>query len=244
MSNMKHARVSGSPGQHARLKGLFIATWPIVCVVLVSGYLLRAALPVPPIPQSVAGLLFIALAVFLAACMNGVERKLADFNKGAQGEEAVARELGFLSSDYRVFNCIESGREALLPSNGDYDHVVIGPTGVFLIETKNWSGTITLENSVILYNGRKPDRPPMAQVKSAASSLASRLKEACGIAVEIKPVICFATNKFTAGIAGADGVMVCNMRDLNSVITDRNSTTALDSDIQAKTSAFLNSLIS
>jgi len=244
MTDRKRAQVSGSPGQHARLKGLFLATWPIIFVVLVSGYLLRAALPVPYLPQSVAGLLFIALAVFLAACMNGVERKLANFNKGAQGEEAVARELGFLNADYRVFNCIESGREALLPSNGDYDHVVIGPTGIFLIETKNWSGTITLENGMILYNGRKPDRPPITQAKNAASSLGTRLKEACGITAEIKPVICFATDKFTSGTAGAEGVIVCNMRDLNAVITDKRATANIGSTVQIKASAFLNSLIS
>ena len=210
--------------------------------MLIAGYLLRSALPIPKIPQSVAGLLFIVLAVILAAFINGSERKLGNFFKGAEGEETVARELGFLSSDYRVFNCLASGKEALLPSNGDYDHVVIGPSGVFLIETKNWSGVITLEDGAILYNGKKPDRPPIDQVKSAASSLRTRLSEACGASVEVKPIICFAANTFKAGTAGSSGVVACNLRDLNSVISD-STEARLGSTIQSKAATFLNGLI-
>ena len=242
-TSSQRARVSGSPGQHARLKGLFLATWPIFFTMLIAGYLLRSALPIPHIPQPVAGLLFILLAIALAAFVNGAEKKLGNFFKGAQGEEAVARELGFLSSDYRVFNCIEPGKQALLPSSGDYDHVVIGPTGIFVIETKNWSGSITLEDGAILYNGNTPDRPPIDQAKAAASSLRTKLTEACGQPVEVMPVICFAANTFQKGTAGSEGSVVCNLRDLNAVISDATSG-RVDSDIQSKASAFLNGLIS
>jgi hypothetical protein len=243
MTGRQRAQVSGSPGQHARLKGLLLATWPIFFVMLIAGYLLRSALPIPEIPQSVAGLMFIVLAILMVAFINGSERKLANFFKGAKGEETVARELAFLSSDYRVFNCVESGKEALLPSNGDYDHIVVGPSGVFLIETKNWSGTFTLENGCILYNGKKPARPPIEQVKSASSSLRSTLSEACNDSIEVKPIICFAANTFLAGTAGSSGVIVCNLRDLNSVISD-STDDRVASDIQSNASVFLNGLIS
>jgi len=239
----KRAKVSGSPGQHARLKGLLLATWPIFFVMLIAGYLLRSALPSPEIPQPVAGLLFIILAIFLAAFVNGSERKLGNFFKGAQGEEIVARELAFLSSDYRVFNCIESGKEALLPSNGDYDHIVTGPSGIFLIETKNWSGAITLTDGKILYNGKTPDRPPIEQAKSAASNLRARLSEACGETVDVKPVICFAANTFISGTAGSSGVVICNLRDINSVLS-ATADARVSTDIQRKAAAFLDRLIS
>lgn len=182
------------------------------------------------------------LAIVLAAFINGAEKKLGNFFKGAQGEEAVARELGFLSSDYRVFNCIESGKEALLPPNGDYDHVVIGPTGIFVVETKNWSGVITLDDGTIFYNGNKPDRPPLDQAKAAASSLRTTLTETCGQPVEVMPIVCFAANTFGKGTCGSEGVIVCNLRDLNVVISDTTSG-RVDSDIQSKASAYLNGLI-
>ncbi len=234
--------MSGSPGQHARMKGLLIATWPLFFAMLIAGYLARAALPVPEIPQVAAGVLFLILAVVLAAFISSSEEKLASFFKGAQGEEDVARELAFLSSDYRVFNCVESGKEALLPSNGDYDHIVIGPTGIFVIETKNWSGAVTLEDGQIRYNGKLPDRPPIEQVKAAAATMRKKLSEACAESVEITPVVCFAANTLKAGTAGSAGVTACNLRELNGVIADRSGS-RVSSDIQAKASAYLNGLI-
>jgi hypothetical protein len=224
------------------MKGLLLATWPLFFAMLIAGYLVRAALPIPAIPQVVAGILFLVLAVILAAFINDSERKLSNFFKGAQGEEDVARELAFLSSDYRVFNCVESGKEALLPSNGDYDHIVIGPTGVFVIETKNWSGTVTLEEGQILYNGKTPDRSPIDQVKTAARSMREKLSETCSETIEVKPLICFSANTLKSGTAGAAGVTACNLRDLNGVISDQSSD-RVSSDIQAKSSAYLNGLI-
>lgn len=224
------------------MKGLLLATWPLFFAMLIAGYLARAALPIPDIPRVIAGILFLVLAVVLAAFINISESKLANFFKGAQGEEDVARELAFLSSDFRVFNCVESGKEALLPSNGDYDHIVIGPTGIFVIETKNWSGTVTLEDGRILYNGRTPDRSPIEQVRDAAASMREKLSDTCGETVTVTPLICFSANTLKSGTAGSAGVTACNLRDLNGVISDQ-SCERVPSNIQVKASAYLNGLI-
>jgi len=242
MGRQQRAKVSGSPGQHARLKGLFAAAWPLFFAMLAAGYLARAALPEPYIAPSIAGLLFLVLAVVLAAFLNSAETKLLSFFKGAKGEEDVARELAFLPHDYRVFNCIEFGNAALLPASGDYDHVVIGPAGIFVVETKNWSGTVTLEEGKILYNGNLPDRPPIDQVRAAAASLRNRLSEACGEKIEVKPVICFSANTLKSGTAGYQGVVACNLRELNSIVTD-TSGGRVSSSIQAKAAAYLNGLV-
>src|SRR2546426_10659207 len=55
--------------------------------------------------------------------------------KGLQGEERVAWELSYLSDEFLLLN------DVMLPgSKGNIDHVVVGPTGVFIVETKNYSG--------------------------------------------------------------------------------------------------------
>ncbi len=66
---------------------------------------------------------------------------------GAIGEERVARELSRLPDTYTVINdCrLEFSPPIYDRNNNDriysiqIDHVVVGPTGLFLVETKNWS---------------------------------------------------------------------------------------------------------
>jgi hypothetical protein len=41
-----------------------------------------------------------------------------------------------LSDDYYLLNDLY-----LRDGGGDIDHIVLGPNGVFVLETKNWSGT-------------------------------------------------------------------------------------------------------
>lgn len=66
---------------------------------------------------------------------------------GAEGEERVARELAQLPDTYTVINDyrLEFSPPMHDKNNDDriysiqIDHVVVGPTGLYLVETKNWS---------------------------------------------------------------------------------------------------------
>lgn len=61
--------------------------------------------------------------------------KIALLKKGRSGEEAVARilERG-LPDTYYVLNSVKK-------NGGDVDHIVVGETGVFVVETKNYAGS-------------------------------------------------------------------------------------------------------
>jgi Nuclease-related domain len=66
--------------------------------------------------------------------------------KGAIGEEMVGRVLADLeAAGYESLHGLDRSR-------GDIDHVVIGPTGVTVIETKAWRGRIYLGRSGHLMN--------------------------------------------------------------------------------------------
>jgi hypothetical protein len=57
---------------------------------------------------------------------------------GAEGEERVAKHLSLLGGPYRVIH------DVVLPDmRGNIDHIVLGPNGVFVIETKNNNGFIS-----------------------------------------------------------------------------------------------------
>jgi hypothetical protein len=57
------------------------------------------------------------------------------WNKGIIGEKTVASYLNQLPENYIIFNDVK-----FPGSYGNLDHVVIGPNGIFVIETKNYNG--------------------------------------------------------------------------------------------------------
>jgi hypothetical protein len=64
------------------------------------------------------------------------------WREGAEGERRTERELRPLeASGWRVFHDVEG-------PYGNYDHIVVGERGVFLIETKNWAGEVSADGGV------------------------------------------------------------------------------------------------
>ena len=59
------------------------------------------------------------------------------YRKGLTGERQVGGLLAGLGADYHVVHDLDTG-------HGNIDHVVVGPTGVFAIETKNLAGRLEL----------------------------------------------------------------------------------------------------
>jgi len=69
------------------------------------------------------------------------------WNKGIKGEKIVAEYLKKqLTRDYIIFNDVK-----FPGSRGNLDHVVVGPNGVFVIETKNLSGFFVIDNKEWLF---------------------------------------------------------------------------------------------
>lgn len=208
----RFATVHGSPGQNPRTRGPLRVFWPLAPICLAAGYLLRAALPIPNLPTTLSGFLLLSLAVVLALFIRWSSRRLRSFLRGAEGEEKVARVLSFLPAGHTVFN------DLYLKENGlDVDHVVIAPSGLFVIETKTWNGEITFENGQVLCDGQPPSRSPLKQVKEAASRLNTYLSEARCPEAPVHPVLCFVDNRLKEGLANIGGVRICtdtNLHDL------------------------------
>ncbi len=208
----------GSPGERARVIGLLRVTAPILLVMAAAGYLTRAAFPRPSLSFPRVGALFLVLAVALAWAMAASRRRLAAFVKGARGEEAVAHELAFLPDAYHVFHGLAASAAPDLDPALDLDHVVVGPTGVFVVETKNWRGRVTVRDGAILCDGQPPSRSPIEQVKTAAGGLRRALRDALAAEVEVQPIVCFAAGGLESGVEGVAGVRLCPTQSLNARI--------------------------
>lgn len=206
--------MQGSPGGKPRAAGYFRALWPLMLVFAAAGYLGRAAWPVPVLTKTQIGVLFIFLGGVLAWSLWWSGQRLNHFLKGARGEEAVARVLGLLPSSYRVLHGL-----ALSATGRDVDHVVIGPAGVCVIETKNWDGVVTVRDGRILYNEQEPTRSPIEQVKAAASAVREVFAEK-GVDVPVHPVICFAAGNLADEATGTSGVSICVPRTLPRLVED------------------------
>ena len=63
---------------------------------------------------------------------------IAKWKRGAEGERKTGRVLRRLEPDWRSVH----GREARY---GDLHHIAVGPGGVFLLDSKNLTGPITLD---------------------------------------------------------------------------------------------------
>lgn len=231
------ARVAGSPGESPKIIGLLRIFWPVLLVLFLAGYLTRSAWPAPTLPPTAIGAGFLTLAGILAWLMTLGRERLHSFMKGARGEEWVARILSFLPASYRVYHGVPE-RAGKIRSGGDYDHVVVGPTGIFLIETKNWEGRIQVQDGQILYNGERPTRPPIDQVKEAASVLRQDLRRSVHHGLDVQPVLCFVDASLPDGRTGAAGVLICTSQTLIDVLTEETEA-LLPRDIQETAGQYL-----
>jgi len=89
-------------------------------------------------------------------------RKYRIYSGGWQGEKQVIKLLNSkLNDDYYLINDLY-----LRNGDGDIDHVVLGPNGVFVLETKNWSGNITCNGDLWQRGDKRPlDSSPSRQLK-------------------------------------------------------------------------------
>ena len=116
---------------------------------------------------------FLALGLlFVLERLAGKGRNLdpEHLRRGIRGEEAVADVLAALPSSYWVLHGVWTG-------HGDVDHVVIGPTGVFALETKAWEGRFYRSRGHLHYNG-KPAEHVLRQARGAAGQVRQLLLEA------------------------------------------------------------------
>ncbi len=118
-------------------------------------------------------------------------RRLRQLRLGLEGERAIGEFLDNLrSKGFHVFHDV-------LGDGFNVDHVVIGPQGVFTVETKTLSkpvkgaAEIVYDGQNIRVGGRTPDRDPVVQGKSQGRWLAEMLEEATGKKPTVRPVVLY-----------------------------------------------------
>jgi hypothetical protein len=144
----------------------------------------------PPSP-----VLFTAFALFAAGYTAlqfwRLRPRLRQLRLAAEGEKAVGQYLERLrESGYQVFHDV-------MGTGFNVDHVIIGPGGVFTIETKTRSkpaksdARVEFDGERITVAGIEPDRDAIVQAKAQANWLRQLLAESTGRQLKVRPVILF-----------------------------------------------------
>ena len=163
------AKVHGSAGENALSKsgekqGTLLATIVVIGLMVIfavgtlfglsfsrKSFLVWIALA----GMLVLGGIFIWLKRKIDLWVDKELREVRYWRRGAEGEKVVAEILETqLSDEYHVFHDVRfPGRKS------NIDHIVVGPSGVFILNTKNWRGTVgwDTEGKTLLWNG-EPDR--------------------------------------------------------------------------------------
>lgn len=160
----------------------------------------------------------IVIVIAFKLLVSGVEKKAKhvkkrarDATRGAIAEEKIASTVAELPDGFTAFH-------DLTFQGFNIDHVVIGTTGIYLIETKSHGGRVTAEGDMLLLNGNPPDKDFIKQTWSQTYQLRNFLKEQTGKEYQVKPVLCF-SKAFVQLRQPVKGVAVINAKFLNDLLT-------------------------
>lgn len=107
----------------------------------------------------------------------------------SEGEKVVGQFLERLRErGYHVYH-------DLIGDDFNIDHVLIGPAGVYTIETKTWSkpsrgeSRIKFDGELLTVNGSVPERNPVIQARAQSNWLRNVLLESTGRNFDVFPVV-------------------------------------------------------
>lgn len=125
---------------------------------------------------------------------------------GAKGEIAVGRMLDRLPEEWTVFHALPVGTK-----EADIDHLVVGPGGVFSINTKHHSGkTIWVANRTLRVSGHR--QPHIPNAEHEASRATKLVHQKLGLDGRVRPIV---------AIHGASSIVVKERPDLVTVLDAR-----------------------
>ena len=206
----------------------FLVVLPIWIVMEWIRYLLPGETN-PTIWTAVAAV----FCVFSVFKLRKIRRKARDFVRGIQAEKVVGQYLEqFREQGYQIFHDIpgESGGR-----NFNLDLMIIGPRGIFTIETKyarkpeKGRGEVLYDGQHITVQGFRPDRDPVVQAKAQAKWLFELLKLSTGKGIFVKPVVIYPGWWVENKVRDAD-VWVINEKALASFIGNQKFELS-DSDV-------------
>lgn len=175
--------------ENFKYKAIFI--FFISIILLIYGLIDKA-----PKSNFVSAVGFVFLIISLAFF-----GKHLTWKSGAIGEEIVSKDLLKISG-IKIYNDLK------IPGySWNIDHIILSKNGIFLVETKNYSGEIVIKNEKWVQRIEKGSKiyenllkNPIFQAKKAAAKLSNFLKENGVSNIWIHPIVVFANDEVKLNI--------------------------------------------
>ncbi len=144
-----------------------------------------------PFPPFLFTLIAFVVFAFCYYKIKTAKKKIDPILQGRDGEKAVGQYLELLREQgIKVFHDIPG-------DNFNLDHVLVAPSGVYVVETKTFSKPdkgqariVYTGDTLIHHNGFRDDKP-LVQVKAAANWLKQIIKESTGREFDVRKVVLF-----------------------------------------------------
>ena len=167
-----------------------------IMFIILSGYVWAIQLGWIPVRAEAVTVITIGWCIYTFWKFKKVMKQVRLMNRGLAAEKAVGQFLEqFRAKSYAVFHDIpvKTGDKKF-----NIDHLLVGPKGLFTIETKYRKKPLSGECKVkydgtqISINGQAPNRDPIAQALGQASWVQDYLKSCTALAsVPVTPLVVF-----------------------------------------------------
>ena len=145
----------------------------------------------PPHPWVITIIAVIAILILIRKIQKTIPLA-RQLKLGAVGEEAVGQ---FLDEKLRPMGC--QVFHDILGDSFNVDHLVVGPTGVFAVETKTHSKpvkgmcNVKYDGEKVTVNGATPERDPIVQAKAEAKWVSDLLEQSTGRRFFVQPIVLY-----------------------------------------------------
>ena len=201
----------------------------VVIAAMVLGFLLAPLLRTASfLAWSVAA----SAAVWTMAEIGAIPAEISAWRTGADGEDQTARALAELEAE--GFIVLHDRRQP--GSSANIDHVIVGPTGVFVVETKSYSGPLSIRGDDVYVGGRR--RTDMVHQARSEAEVVQAVLAIAGPNLLVTPILCVHRAELPLLKASVQGIHVVNERGMVRVL--RRAANVLEPQTVLQVAALLN----
>ena len=161
---------------------------------------------------------WVGLLVSISLVVEGMpSRQPADaWAIGAAGERKTAKRLAKLDHRYRILH-----DRKIKGQKWNIDHIVIGPTGVYAIETKNVTGRVAIKAGHLVVGGRKKDKYVEEARREAQAVQQVLAPVMASLGRDVQPVLCFHKAELPWGKTSVQSIPLVGGRGLTRYLSKR-----------------------
>jgi hypothetical protein len=151
-------------------------------------------------------------SVWTMAVMSAAPAESGIRHTRADGEDRTARALAELEAE--GFIVLHDRRKP--GSTANIDHVIVGPTGVFVVETTSYSGPLSIQGDEVFVGGRR--RTDMVLEARSEAEVVEAILAIAGPNLSVTPILCIHRAEMPLLKANVQGIHVVNERGMVRVL--------------------------